>query len=166
MTKTFTATLILQFAADGLLDLDAPVPDLPGVARPRTACRSRPRQLLQHSTGLIQYTEAPGYDPSRVYTAAELVSLSTRAPRVHPPDEAVSNSNSNYLWLGLLLESLSGSDYGTLVRERIAEPLGLSTVNLISDDRAGWVGSSSGGVTAAPVDVAASSTPCSIATRC
>jgi D-alanyl-D-alanine carboxypeptidase len=113
-----------------------------------------PRQLLQHSTGLIQYTDAPGYDAGRSYRAAELVSLSTQAPLRHPPDTGVTYSNSNYLWLGLLMESVTESTYGTLLADRIAGPLRLSTVQLPADERTGWVGSASGGVWAAPADVA------------
>ncbi len=154
LTKTFTAALAVQFAVDGLLELDAPVPDLPGVAPIPDGPAVTPRQLLQHSTGLVQYTDAPGYDAALTYTAAELVSLSTRAPLAHPPDTGVTYSNSNYLWLGLLLESIAGTGYPDLVSDRIAGPLGLPTVAVIADDRTGWVGSASGGISARPADVA------------
>ncbi len=154
LTKTFTAALAVQFAADGVLDLDAAVPELPGVAPLPDGVTVTARQLLQHSTGLVQYNDAVGYDPAHVYTAAELVSLSTRTPLLHVPGAAVSYSNSNYLWLGLLLESLTAQDYGSLLSDRITAPLGLATVGVIDDERAGWVGSSSGGITAAPADVA------------
>lgn len=154
LTKTFTAAVAVQFAAEGLLDLDAPVPDLPGVAPLPDGETITARQLMQHSTGLVQYTDALGYDPARLYSAAELVSLSTQAPRLHPPDAGVTYSNSNYLWLGLLLESVSTSDYRTLLAERITGPLGLTSVDLITDDRTGWVGSASGGIVATPADVA------------
>ena len=154
LTKTFTAALAMQLASEGLIDLDAPVPDLPGVDPLPDDAAVTARQLLQHTTGLIQYTDAPGYDPARVYTAAELVSLSTQAPLAHPPDTAVTYSNSNYLWLGLLMEAVTTSDYATLLHERITSPLDLRTVDLAPDGRPGWVGSASGGVTATPVDTA------------
>lgn len=154
MTKTFTASLAVQVAEEGLLDLDAPVPALPEVMPLPDGGTVTPRQLLQHSTGLIQYTDAPGYDAGRGYTAGELVSLSTQAPLQHPPDGGVTYSNSNYLWLGLILESVTESTYGTLLADRIAGPLGLSTVDLPVDERTGWVGSASGGVSATPADVA------------
>ena len=130
------------------------MPDLPGVAPLPDGETITARQLMQHLTGLVQYTDALGYDPARLYSAAELVSLSTQAPRLHPPDAGVTYSNSNYLWLGLLLESVSTSDYRTLLAERITGPLGLASVDLITDDRTGWVGSASGGIAATPADVA------------
>lgn len=154
MTKTFTASLAVQLAEEGLVDLDAPVPQLPEVLPLADGGTVTPRQLLQHSTGLIQYTDAPGYDPGITYTAGELVSLSTQAPLAHPPDGGVTYSNSNYLWLGLVLESVTESTYGTLLADRVAGPLGLATVDLPADERTGWVGSASGGVTATPADVA------------
>ncbi|WP_420123086.1 serine hydrolase [Nakamurella sp.] len=154
MTKTFTASLVVQLAEEGRLDLDAPVPDLPDVQPLPAGETVTPRQLLQHATGLIQYTDSPGYDAGRVYTAGELVSLSIRAPRAHAADAGVTYSNSNYLWLGLLLESVTGSAYGSLLAERITGPLGLATVDVPVDERTGWVGSASGGVSATPADVA------------
>ena len=154
MTKTFTASLAVQLAEDGLLDLDAPVPALPDVQPLPGGETVTPRQLLQHATGLIQYTDAPGYDAGRVYTAGELVSLSTQAPRAHATDAGVTYSNSNYLWLGLLLESVTGTPYGSLLAERITGPLGLGTIDVPVDERTGWVGSASGGVSATPADVA------------
>jgi CubicO group peptidase (beta-lactamase class C family)/peptidoglycan/LPS O-acetylase OafA/YrhL len=154
MTKTFTAALAVQVAEEGLLDLDAPVPALPEVIPLPDGGTVTPRQLLQHSSGLIQYTDAPGYDAGRVYTAGELVSLSTQAPLRHLPGAGVTYSNSNYLWLGLLLESVTDSTYGALLADRIAGPLGLPTVDLPVDERTGWVGAASGGVSATPADVA------------
>lgn len=154
ITKTFTASLAIQLAEEGLLDLDAPVSDLPEVMSLPDGGTITPRQLLQHSSGLIQYTDAPGYDPGRVYTAGELVSLSTQAPLAHPIDAGVTYSNSNYLWLGLILESVTASTYGNLLADRISGPLGLSTVELAADGRTGWVGAASGGVSATPADVA------------
>jgi CubicO group peptidase (beta-lactamase class C family) len=54
----------------------------------------------------------------------------------------------------LLLESVTESSYGSLLADRIAGPLGLSTVDLPVDERTGWVGSASGGVRSTPADVA------------
>lgn len=154
MTKTFTASLAVQLAEEGRLDLDAAVPELPEVQPLPAGETVTPRQPLQHATGLIQYTDAPGYDAGRVYTAGELVSLSIQAPRAHAADAGVTYSNSNYLWLGLLLESVTGSTYGSLLAERITGPLGLASVDVPVDERTGWVGSASGGVSATPADVA------------
>jgi peptidoglycan/LPS O-acetylase OafA/YrhL len=51
LTKTFTIALVLQQASAGHIDLDAPMPDLPGVDEPPDGVVITPRELLQHDSG-------------------------------------------------------------------------------------------------------------------
>src|SRR5690349_630677 len=54
VAKTFTATAVLQLVADGKVGLDAPAADhLPGLG---LDARITPRMLLQHTSGLFNYT--------------------------------------------------------------------------------------------------------------
>ncbi|WP_432509500.1 serine hydrolase domain-containing protein [Kineococcus auxinigenes] len=157
LTKSVTAALVLQEAAAGSLDLDAPVPDLPGVAPladPATAATVTPRLLLQHAAGVADYADAPGYDPERFYEPAELVSLATSRPLLFAPGADVAYSNAGFLWLGQFLEHVTARSYADLVAERVAAPLGLSTLHVDETALPGWVGSSSGGVVASPGDLA------------
>ncbi len=157
LTKSVTAALLLQEAATGTVDLDAPVPDVPGVAPPADpahAAAITPRLLLQHASGLADYAGAPGHDPAQLYGPAELASLATSRPLLFAPGTDVAYSNAGYLWLGQLLEHVTGRPYADLVAERIAEPLGLATLHVDDTPLPGWVGSSSGGVVASPGDLA------------
>ncbi|MBB2900465.1 CubicO group peptidase (beta-lactamase class C family)/peptidoglycan/LPS O-acetylase OafA/YrhL [Kineococcus radiotolerans] len=151
LTKGVTSALVLQEARRGTIDLDAPVPDLDGVPADG---RTTPRDLLRHAGGLVQYADAPGYDPATTYTPAELVGLARAAPPLFEPGTAVHYSNSGFLWLGLLLEHVTGTGYADLVAQRIAAPLGLTTVVVDETPVPGWVGYSSGGVVASPGDLA------------
>ncbi|MEZ0165367.1 serine hydrolase [Kineococcus sp. LSe6-4] len=151
LTKGVTAALVLQEATRGTLDLDAPVPDLDGVP---AGAAVTPRQLLHHAGGLPQYTEAPGFEPDRLWSPAELVTLSLQAPPLFTPGTQVSYSNSGFLWLGLLLEHVTGQSYADLVDERVAGPLGLTTMTVEQREVPGWVGFSSGGIVASPGDLA------------
>ncbi|WP_432573238.1 serine hydrolase domain-containing protein [Kineococcus sp. SYSU DK005] len=154
MTKSMTGALVVRAAAQGAIDLDAPVPDLPGVAPLPVGTTVTPRQLLRHTSGLVQYADAPGYDPGRTYDAAELVSLSTRAPLLAAPGRAVHYSNSNYLWLGLLLQDVTGSSFADLLAEQITGPLALGETSVPTDPVPGWVGQASGGVVSTVGDTA------------
>ena len=154
LTKGVTSALVLQEAVRGTLDLDAPVPPVDGVAPLPDGTVVTPRDLLHHASGLVQYADAPGHDAATVYDPAQLVSLATAQPLLFPPGTAVSYSNSGYLWLGLLLEQVTGTPYADLVAQRIAGPLGLTTMALATEPVPGWVGFSSGGVTASPGDLA------------
>jgi CubicO group peptidase (beta-lactamase class C family) len=144
ITKLFTAALVLQEAATGHIDLDATVPETIGVSPP--AVPVTPRMLLQHSSGLANYPDVVDYDPDRLYTPAEAVSLSTRAALLFDPGTDVHYSNSNFLWLGLLLEQVTGETYENLLHQRILDPLGMVRTSLDTTPTPGWAGFSSGAV--------------------
>ena len=151
ITKTFTAALVLRAVDRGDLRLDEQVASLTGVSVPAPAGLTV-RQLLTHTSGLVDYRAAPGYDPSAPLTASDAVALSLRAPLVGAGTQ-VSYANSNYLYLGLLLEQITGKPYGQLVRELTTE-VGLAETRLDEAPQLGWVGSSSGGIMSTTSDLA------------
>ncbi len=151
ITKTFTAALVLRAVDRGDLRLDGQVPSLTGIAVPAPAGLTV-RQLLTHTSGLVDYRAAPGYDPSAPLTVTDAVALSLRAPLVGAGTQ-VSYANSNYLYLGLLLEQTTGKSYGQLVRELTTE-VGLAETRLDETPQLGWVGSSSGGIMSTTSDLA------------
>jgi CubicO group peptidase (beta-lactamase class C family) len=115
--KSFTAIVTLQLAAEGALDLHAPVTDvLPwfsvmGAEQPITL-----HHLLTHSAGLIRGSElatASNYD---------VVALADTSLGFQP-GEHYWYSNVGYRAIGCALERVSGRGYPDLVRERILEPL-------------------------------------------
>ncbi|WP_223637942.1 serine hydrolase [Corallococcus sp. EGB] len=132
MTKTFTATVVLQLAAEGRVDLDRPVQDylprlLPsGVYAPITV-----RQLLNHTHGLPG-VPVPQKDPDwffenryRRFSPRELVSMTLpQGPRFAPGTQQ-EYGNIGYIVAGLLIEQVTGRPYADAVRERILRPLHL-----------------------------------------
>lgn len=91
--------MIVQLAAEGRIDLDAPLQPPAGVTAPELPITAR--MLLQHASGLENYPDVPGYRRDRHYTPAEAVSLSTRRRCASSPARRWY-SNANFLWLGLL----------------------------------------------------------------
>jgi D-alanyl-D-alanine carboxypeptidase len=134
-TKTFVAVVVLQLAEEGRIDLDAGIapyfPDLAG------ADRITPRQLLQHTSGLNEYGDQPQVlsDPKRKWAPAELIAVAEAAGRIGEPGGPHHYSNTNYIILGELIEKVTGHPWDEEVRSRIAEPLGMTSTRLISDDR-------------------------------
>jgi len=153
LTKTFTAALVLREAEAGRIKLDAPVPRLKGISRPARAADITWRQLLQHKSGLVDFTEVPGYRADRPLPAAQAVSMALRTPLLHKPGTAVHYSNANYLYLGLLLEQLTKRPYADQVRD-LVQPLGLKRTAVDAPGRPGWPGLSSGGVRSTVGDMA------------
>ncbi|WP_073949154.1 serine hydrolase domain-containing protein [Streptomyces kebangsaanensis] len=132
VTKTFSAVVLLQLAAEGRVRLDSPVDHyLPGLLPDD---RITVRHLLSHSSGLYDYTSdlfartVPGFEAvrTRVFTYRELLDLSLRHPLTQVPGTGHAYSNTNYVVAGLLIEELTGHPVRTEYENRIIEPLQLS----------------------------------------
>ncbi|WP_312926272.1 serine hydrolase domain-containing protein [Thermocatellispora tengchongensis] len=141
VAKTFTATLVLQLVADGRIGLDDPVAGyLPQFELDR---RITVRMLLQHTSGLYNYTGEPGPDGTFVqgipsmgkdwvdnrfttYQPEELVRFALSKPARFEPGTGFSYSNTNYTLAALLTETVTGRSYAEEMRRRILRPLGLS----------------------------------------
>ncbi|NCT92316.1 beta-lactamase family protein [Cellulomonas sp. APG4] len=132
-TKTFTATVVLQLVGEGEVALDEPVETyLPGLLRGDGIDGSAitVRQLLQHTSGLPNYTLHLGLeDPFALrdtyLPARELLDVALEHPALFAPGERWEYSNTNYTVLGLLIEAVTGRPYAEQVTERIIEPLAL-----------------------------------------
>lgn len=154
ITKTFTEALVLREAERGTIDLDAPVPPIDGVASMPEGVAITPRMLLQHSSGLVNYMNADGYDPTAEMTPSRAVSLSLGTPLASAPGDVAAYSNSNFHWLGLLLEHVTARPFGDLVAE-LAAAADLPSTALDPSGRPGWVGFASGGMRSTVPEVAA-----------
>lgn len=128
ITKTFTAAAVLRLAEEGRLDLGAPIrrhlADLPESWEPVTVLH-----LLNHTSGIPSYTEDPSWWPRQGENLSPSTLLDTYAkprPLAFAPGTAWAYSNSNYLLLGQLIEAVTGQDFGTALRVRFLDPLGLT----------------------------------------
>ncbi|WP_404817605.1 serine hydrolase domain-containing protein [Streptomyces resistomycificus] len=131
VTKTFTATVLLQLVDEKRLDLDASVNRyLPGLL-PDSGITVR--HVLSHRSGLYDYTNdmfartAPGFEAVRtkVFTPRRLVERALRKPRTNAPGAVHAYSNTNFVVAGMLVEKLTGNPVGTEYQKRIIEPLRL-----------------------------------------
>ncbi|MBM6404536.1 beta-lactamase family protein [Phycicoccus sp. CSK15P-2] len=128
-TKLWTASLVLQLADEGLLDLDAPVREvLPefAVGDREATERITPRQLLEHTAGFEGdiFTDTGVGDDALEKYVAELHDV----PQLFPPGERFSYNNAGYCVLGRVVEVLRGTTYDAALHERLAAPLGLTHV--------------------------------------
>ena len=154
VTKTMTAAIVLQLADEGLLDLDAPLTSIPGAGDVPGGQQINIRQLLNHSSGIAPYQEAPGYDASAALDPVSAVQLSLATDLQWEPGSVAGYSNSGFLSLGRIIESVTGQDYETVVNERILKPYGLTATTIDSTPTGGWVGDSAGGIVSSLGDLA------------
>jgi D-alanyl-D-alanine carboxypeptidase len=127
ISKTFLATLTLVLVEEGKLGLDTPVVSyLPDLAIDPSITV---RQLLDHTSGLYDYFYAPDIDEvlladrKRVWTADEMLAYVGKP--YFKPGRGWHYSNTNYLILGLLAESIEGAPLAEQLRTRFLVPLGL-----------------------------------------
>jgi CubicO group peptidase (beta-lactamase class C family) len=130
VTKTVIAVACLRLAEQGRLDLDAP---LQGHA-------FSVADLLAHRAGVPNYTAWPDY--IRATEALEPAwpdeEVLTRADRLGPNfdvGQGWSYSNTGYLMVRRLLEEVTGTSVGQVLREQVFEPLELSTPRVVLSDK-------------------------------
>ncbi len=130
ITKTFTATAIVQLRDAGGLRLDDPLVEHLPEAR---AIRNRfgpmsditIRRLLDHTSGL--QGEPPNRQPLAYshYTIKELLAVLGDVIVAIAPGSAHKYSNLGYELLGEVIRRVAGRPYRDYVREAITEPLGM-----------------------------------------
>ncbi|MEM9509510.1 MAG: serine hydrolase [Cyanobacteria bacterium P01_E01_bin.35] len=135
ITKTFTATVILQLVEEGVLSLEDNLTDwLPEsvTADIPNANNITLENLLQHTSGMADYVDvlfAQAASNPLVFTQdwqpAALVDLIDGQPALFEPGESFFYSNTNFLLLGIVIESATNNNIAAEIRDRIIEPLEL-----------------------------------------
>jgi CubicO group peptidase (beta-lactamase class C family) len=129
--KQFTATLVMMLVEEGKLGLDDHLtkyfPDAPESWKDITL-----RHVLTHTSG-ISITLYNKIDFRHDYTEDELLQEIQALPLDFQPGEKWSYSNTGYITLGILIHKVTGKFYGDLLREKIFEPLGMTTARIISE---------------------------------
>jgi len=133
MTKAFTAVLVLQEVAAGHVDLDAPAvkywPEFPDPSKRQITVR----HLLTHRSGLKHWGAVKDFLDAGArlhHEPADIVALYAGKGLVFSPGSDESYSSIGYMVLGILLEKVTGKTYGTLLQERIFDPLGMTSSSL------------------------------------
>lgn len=132
VTKTFTATVVLQLAGENRLNLDDSIEKwLPGFIQGNgyNGKQITIRQILNHTSGIAEYSRFKGadfMDTKKSYTAEEIVKMGISLPPDFVPGKGWSYSNTGYVLLGILIEKLTGNSYAEEIENRIIEPLELS----------------------------------------
>jgi CubicO group peptidase (beta-lactamase class C family) len=128
ITKTFTATLLMQLAEERRLKLDDPVekylPEIKSLKGYSDQTIITLRQLASHTSGLKREPDMPGASLGPVdQWEIKLLSCIPYTSFKSSPGTSFQYSNIGYALLGLTLERASGVPYIQMVQERIFAPL-------------------------------------------
>jgi len=148
LTKTFTTTLVMQLVEKGALDLDAPIGDLGmGFSHHQITIR----QLLMHSSGLVEYKSKAGSVTAGT-TPIDVLRYVSDRPLAYPPGSFIQYSTAGYAILGIILEQTTGRSYEELVQQGITNQLHYE-ISLFRGQY-GSIGFSAGGISMKMDDLA------------
>ena len=137
ITKQLAAVIAMQQVAKGALDLDAPVTRYWPEWKAPEGSKIRIRDLLLHNSGLPQpdTSEAdgdgvPGFYRAQAVAPAESAAGFCAGPARGTPPANYDYNNCDTIVLAEVLRRTTGSDFAALVRDRIATPLGMTSLGL------------------------------------
>ena len=134
ITKVWTTTLVMQLVDEGRLDLDAPVADQLaefGLADAEAARAITLRQLLTHTSGIDgdQFADTGRGEDAISRFVAYLHGIGC----IHAPGARFSYCNAGFVVAGRLVEVLRSASYDSVLRDRIARPLGLRATGTLPE---------------------------------
>jgi D-alanyl-D-alanine carboxypeptidase len=131
IAKAFSGAVALHLVQAGQLSLDDTLgqrlPSLPTAWSAVTI-----RQLLNHTSGLPDYTRSDGFiaqatnDPRGYVTPLQVVGWVRKSPLVFPPGSKYEYSNTDNIVVGLIAEAVTGTPYPTLLKTIVFDPAGLT----------------------------------------
>jgi D-alanyl-D-alanine carboxypeptidase len=135
VAKTFNGAVVLRLVSRGHLRLGSTIGEvLPRLPRPWR--RVTVRRMLNHTSGLPDYTQSDGFreqfqtDPDGFVSPARIIDWVRGDPLVFRPGSRYEYSNTDNIVLGLMAEAVTGRSYGRLLRRFVFRPLGLGATSL------------------------------------
>lgn len=131
ITKTFTATLLMQLVQEGKIKLDDQVenylPEIKKLSGYADAGKITFRQLASHTSGLKREPDVSGANSGLLeHWESKLLSCIPNSSFNSKPGEQFLYSNIGYAILGLALSRAAGVPYMQMVQQRILDPLHMS----------------------------------------
>jgi CubicO group peptidase (beta-lactamase class C family) len=139
ITKTFTATAILQLRDAGKLQLDDPVRKHLGWFEYRDRFPDAPavtiRHLLTHTSGLPREADFPYWsDPDSFPTREEMIAALENQESVFEPETRYKYSNLALALAGEIVAAVSGEPYADYIQRHVVDPLGMTSTTVRTED--------------------------------
>lgn len=127
-SKQFASEAMMLLVEDGKIALDNSVNKYLPANAPQRWQKITIRDLLNHTSGLKDWTEIKEFSYRREYTAEEFIELIKPFPLLFEPKSDWRYSNTNLPLIGVIVEKTSGRSFEDFVVERIFKPLNLPTL--------------------------------------
>jgi D-alanyl-D-alanine carboxypeptidase len=136
ISKLFVAVATAKLVKDNRLSLDKTLADyLPELdGRIANIDEITLRLMVQHRSGILNFTDTPGYWEDISRSNRETLDLVLDTPADFEPDKKYSYSNTNYLLIGEILDKTLGYSHHQYIKKEILMPLELhNTYSLLSE---------------------------------
>lgn len=127
ISKLYDAVAVTKLVGDGRLSLDKTIADyLPElVGRIENAEQITLRLMIQHRSGIPNFTDTPNFWGAPTETYEESLALILDKPANFEPGEAYEYCNTNYLLLNKIMDEELGYPNFQFIQEEILKPLNL-----------------------------------------
>ncbi|MBT8205687.1 MAG: beta-lactamase family protein [Eudoraea sp.] len=127
ISKLYDAVAVTKLVSDGRLSLDKTIADyLPELAgRIENADKITLRLMIQHRSGIPNFTDAPNFWAAPTETYEEGLALILDKPANFEPGEDYEYCNTNYLLLNKIMDDILGYGNFKFIQEEILIPLSL-----------------------------------------
>jgi CubicO group peptidase (beta-lactamase class C family) len=136
ISKLYVAVAVAKLVNDKHLSLDITLTDyLPElVGRIENADKITLRMMVQHRSGIPDFTRTADYWEAPPKANRENLALVLDKPADFEPDKNYGYSNTNYLLIGEILDSILGYSHHQYIKKEILIPLELNnTYSLLSE---------------------------------
>nr|WP_277612717.1 serine hydrolase domain-containing protein [Eudoraea chungangensis] len=126
--KLYDAVAVIKLVKNGRLSLDKTIADyLPElVGRIENADKITLRLLIQHRSGIPNFTDAPNFWAAPTGTYEESLALILDKPANFEPGDDYEYCNTNYLLLNKIVDDTLGYGHFQFIKEEILIPLNLN----------------------------------------
>lgn len=128
ISKLYDAAAITKLVHDGRLSLDKTIADyLPElIGKIEYANKISLRLMIQHKSGIPNFTDAPNFWDSPIGTYEQNLALILDKPANFIPGESYEYCNTNYLLLNKIMDNVLGYKNFQFIQEEILNPLNLT----------------------------------------
>lgn len=127
ISKLYDAVAVTKLVNDGRLSLDKTIADyLPELeGRIENADKITLRLMIQHRSGIPNFTDAPDFWAAPTQTYEESLALILDKPANFEPGKKYEYCNTNYLLINKIMDNELGYDNFKFIQEEILAPLNL-----------------------------------------
>ncbi len=128
ISKLYDAVAITKLVSDGRLSLDKTLAEyLPELeSRIENADQITLRMMIQHRSGIPNFTDAPNFWAAPTQTYEESLALILDKPGNFAPGEDYEYCNTNYLFINKIMDDELGYDNFKFIQKEILDPLNLT----------------------------------------